>query len=161
VVPCRLLPPKTSPRWLTIMALYVHKVTVKSSSMGWKTLSSTIIITISKIQMAPHTRLREFLNLQNIFRELLLAFVERSKQRPKQLIFYRLVVSSSKLFWLTCNGNWLPLSPLGNKANSFFLMQSLVGSALVPRTWKRTLSICEDNLVNHLKFWLLVSYLIV
>ncbi|AQK93645.1 Protein argonaute 1 [Zea mays] len=92
----RLLPPKTGPRWLTIMALSVHKVTVKSSSMGWKTLSSTIIITISEIQMAPHTRLREFLNLQNIFRELLLAFVERSKQRPKQLIFYRDGVSEGQ-----------------------------------------------------------------
>ncbi|AQK70503.1 Protein argonaute 1 [Zea mays] len=91
-----LLPPKTGPRWLTIMALSVHKVTVKSSSMGWKTLSSTIIITISEIQMAPHTRLREFLNLQNIFRELLLAFVERSKQRPKQLIFYRDGVSEGQ-----------------------------------------------------------------
>ncbi|AQK69281.1 Protein argonaute 1 [Zea mays] len=78
------------------MALSVHKVTVKSSSMGWKTLSSTIIITISEIQMAPHTRLREFLNLQNIFRELLLAFVERSKQRPKQLIFYRDGVSEGQ-----------------------------------------------------------------
>ncbi|ONM59051.1 Protein argonaute 1 [Zea mays] len=39
----RLLPPKTGPRWLTIMALSVHKVTVKSSSMGWKTLSSTVV----------------------------------------------------------------------------------------------------------------------
>jgi len=48
LVPCRLLPPKTGPMWLTIMALPVHKVTVKSSSMAWKTLSSTIIV-ISEI----------------------------------------------------------------------------------------------------------------
>ena len=84
----RSLHPKTGMRCLSILVLFVHKVTVKRSSVALKTLSSTSFNLCNYLKHACHHIGLHF-NLLNFWRELLHAFANESNKKLQQLIFYR------------------------------------------------------------------------
>jgi hypothetical protein len=79
---------KTGMRCLSIMKLFVHKVTVKRSSMALKTLSSTSFNLCNYLKHACHHIWLNF-SLLEFWRDLLHAFEKESNKKPQQLIFYR------------------------------------------------------------------------
>ena len=84
----RSLHPKTGMRCLSVLVLFVHKVTVKRSSVALKTLSSTSFNLCNYLKHACHHIGLHF-NLLNFWRDLLHAFEKESNKKPQQLIFYR------------------------------------------------------------------------
>jgi len=84
----RSLHPKTGMRCLSILVLFVHKVTVKRSSVALKTLSSTSFNLCNYLKHACHHIGLHF-NFFNLWRDLLHAFEKDSNKKPQQLIFYR------------------------------------------------------------------------
>jgi hypothetical protein len=84
----RSLHPKTGMRCLSILVLFMHKVTVKRSSVAMKTLSSTSFNLCNYLKHACHHIGLHF-NFLNFWRDLLHAFEKESNKKPQQLIFYR------------------------------------------------------------------------